>query len=132
MTVDQKAKMELTPAQYAVWEKRVYPKWQAPLRYRNFKALLENGRPLSDWAAIQTKTRTDIELAEKSKGIIIVNGSDWMGIYRNGELIYQGHDIQPHRLLELLGHKYKRVEADGDWLASRGALPTSFSEVKGA
>ncbi|MBS3648733.1 hypothetical protein KEU06_08835 [Pseudaminobacter sp. 19-2017] len=67
--------------------------------------------------------------------IIYVNGDDWVGLYANGKLVMEGHEIQPMELLEwLVGSgqtiaKVESVEPDMDWLADRGSFPNDYADV---
>lgn len=51
--------------------------------------------------------------------LVFVHVDDWVGLYRDGELLYQGHDIEPERLLELIGIDYVSV-SDADHLLGKG------------
>jgi len=68
--------------------------------------------------------------------IKLVDADDWIGIYVNDKLVYEGHSIYPTQLLDILkkhadaGFNYEAVECDDDWLAKRGNLPQNFNEVK--
>lgn len=58
-----------------------------------------------------------------------VDGDDWNGLYKDGKLIWQGHNITTYRLLELIGAEVDYKEADGDWLMDRGDLPVKLEDV---
>jgi hypothetical protein len=64
------------------------------------------------------------------KSIVIVNGDegDWLGVYLDGVLVYQGHSIEPSRLLEIIGisHTNSTVPMNGG-----GHLPRTLAGVKG-
>ena len=62
--------------------------------------------------------------------ITIVNGSDWIGIYIDGQLVYENHDIEPERLLDLVNVTYESCQVDYDWLCKRGTLPKDALELK--
>jgi hypothetical protein len=62
--------------------------------------------------------------------ITLVYGEDWIGIYRDGKLIVQGHQFSECEVLEALGYEYESVNANGKWLCERGNLPKSLDDVK--
>lgn len=61
-------------------------------------------------------------------------GDNWMGIYRDDWLIYQGHNIAWDDLLKLV--EYTTVEYFGrydcclDWLDEVGHLPEQLKDVR--
>lgn len=52
----------------------------------------------------------------------------WVGIYKRGRLVYQGHSIEPDRLLDLLGVPYVSVELDME-ANGMSLLPRDRKEV---
>jgi hypothetical protein len=65
----------------------------------------------------------------KSK-IAIVDGDDWKGLYIDGKLVTENHQLSIYDILDAIGVKYKYVPVDEDWLYERGRLPDKLSEVK--
>lgn len=61
---------------------------------------------------------------------IIDNGDDWVGIYIDGKLVTQGHQINPRELLKQLGYFVESLEPDYDWLDGEGYLPEDLKDVK--
>ena len=55
---------------------------------------------------------------------MIANTSDWMGLYIDGVCVYQGHDIEPGHLLEILG-----IEHESRWVKNHGHLPKQINDV---
>lgn len=62
--------------------------------------------------------------------VLVTNHDDWMGLYVNGVLFTEGHDIRPRDLLAAAGIELETVEPDGEWLYECGHLPQKLSEVK--
>lgn len=60
--------------------------------------------------------------------ITIVQADDWMAVYKDGTIVYQGHSISPSYLLFVLGIKYEQIEAQG-YADSFGHFPVDLSEV---
>lgn len=61
--------------------------------------------------------------------ISLVYGDDWMGVYVDGECVYQDHSVQSYRLLEIAGIQHEVVHVDLNWLENEGALPQSINDV---
>lgn len=62
-----------------------------------------------------------------------VNGDGWVGLYVNGQLVEQGHKIDPRNLLEHVAN-LERFTAESiipnqQWLDDRGMLPNRLEEV---
>lgn len=57
-------------------------------------------------------------------------GDDWEGIYIDGKLIEEGHNISPKNLLKKLGYVVETFEPDYDWLDGEGYLPEDLKDVK--
>ncbi len=70
------------------------------------------------------------DIAKGERKIDIVRGDDWMGVYENNELIYEGHSIDESTLLDLLRIKHEVVYADLNWLDSQGRLPIKLEDVE--
>lgn len=62
--------------------------------------------------------------------VTIVSSVDWLGIYVDGELKYQSHNIDPERLLSILKIPYTSADVDDVWLDSIGGrFPRHLSDV---
>lgn len=63
-----------------------------------------------------------------------VEGEDWIGLYIDSKLQYEGHDMHHKALIELvIKFSVDRVEfkdANLKWLANVGDLPNNLNEVK--
>lgn len=59
-------------------------------------------------------------------------GGDWVGLYVNDVLIFEGHSLSGVQLLDLLALPFECVEADEEWLADCGNLPTTLADVRRA
>jgi hypothetical protein len=59
-----------------------------------------------------------------------VEGDDWVGLYMDGELVYEGHSISPAYLAELLDADFERIWADDAWLYDVGTLPKNLEDVR--
>jgi hypothetical protein len=69
--------------------------------------------------------------------IVIVNGDTWRGLYINGVLVCQGHNVTARELGEAICERLPRLDmtydekyADLDWLDGEGYLPETLEEVK--
>lgn len=58
------------------------------------------------------------------------NCGDWQGLYIDGKLVMENHQLGLYEVLDAIGIKYKYVQADADWLSSVGRLPEKLSLVK--
>jgi len=61
--------------------------------------------------------------------ITIVHVEDWVGVYRDGKLLDQGHSFQEEQLLRVLG-----IEAESFWVepadSAADALPPELSQLE--
>jgi hypothetical protein len=64
-----------------------------------------------------------------SKKVKIVGYDDWWGIYVDGKLFYQDHEIPNSILLEAYGMKLDETEVDGEWMYNEGQLPEKLSDI---
>ncbi len=62
--------------------------------------------------------------------ISIVYGDDWVGLYIDGKLAYDNHQINAEDLLDVLKIDYESFSCDLEWLEERGCLPDDLDEVK--
>jgi hypothetical protein len=55
---------------------------------------------------------------------------DWIGLYEDGKLLYEGHSIDESKMLDLLGIKYRHIgEIDCNEFGCR--MPATFAELEG-
>ena len=66
----------------------------------------------------------------KAPFVTLVKADDWAGLYLDGKLIEQGHDIRIDDLLRHLGIKAEILWANDEWLNKLGGLPTNLEEVQ--
>ncbi len=64
------------------------------------------------------------------KLVLVTNYDDWEGLYIDGVLVLEGHQVRKDEMFTALGINYTEVEADVSWLASRGSLPKKLSDVE--
>lgn len=64
--------------------------------------------------------------------ISFVWGDDWKGMYLDGVLVCQDHDLDAYRVLEMLGLQYESIQVDQIWLDERGQLPNKLKLVRRA
>lgn len=64
------------------------------------------------------------------KTVTIVNADDWMGLYIDGELVYEGHSIEEETLLKYVGVNCDSFWVDDNWITERGNLPSRLEDVK--
>ncbi|TSC89542.1 MAG: hypothetical protein G01um10143_32 [Parcubacteria group bacterium Gr01-1014_3] len=62
--------------------------------------------------------------------IVIVNGDDWHGLYVNGKLYYEGHEIPTDIIFKALKVPYKAIDCDLPWLIKNGRFPADLKQVK--
>lgn len=66
---------------------------------------------------------------KEEKEIVFVIGSDWTGMYINGELVDEGHSLREEDIVQVLGFTSQTLEADSSWLDDHGSLPQKLSDV---
>lgn len=54
---------------------------------------------------------------------------DWAGIYLDGSLVYEGHNLTPEQVLDTLGISYGRTH-DVVIPFSQGSLPIDLNDIK--
>jgi hypothetical protein len=52
---------------------------------------------------------------------------DWIGLYKDGRLVQEGHSFEPSRLLQLVGVRHDMIW-DVD-LSEEGSLPQTLEEA---
>lgn len=62
--------------------------------------------------------------------VVIVSGDNWEGIYINGVLITEGHDLTAGDALASIGIHYSELGADAEWLNAEGSLPSFLKDVQ--
>lgn len=80
--------------------------------------------------------RKEISVAQKKKKIIIVCGSDWTGMYVDGEMRLQSHSLSAYHVLQMLGYDVETRDVSSDteaekWLETRGGFPETLEEYDG-
>ena len=54
---------------------------------------------------------------------------DWIGLYRDGELLHEGHSIQEEDLVKLLGFEAGHSVKDQEWFEQQGGrCPNTLPE----
>ncbi len=61
---------------------------------------------------------------------LVSNGDDWEGLYVNGELACEGHEVSPEDVAAVFERHLDRIYVDPFWLQQRGYLPKNLTEVK--
>ena len=69
-------------------------------------------------------------MTEQSKQAIFVWSDDWEGLYLDGKLVAQGHEVSGTHVARSLGYKLTSVEADREWITYEGELPELFENVE--
>ena len=54
----------------------------------------------------------------------------WDGVYINGQLVHEGHTLDPLALLEALGIDYSLREVAQEYLNDRGGYPRDLKDCK--
>jgi hypothetical protein len=62
--------------------------------------------------------------------ITLVHADDWVGLYKNGELLCEGHSFSPYHIFEALEIDVDYIEADNEWMDKVGNLPQDIKDVK--
>lgn len=61
---------------------------------------------------------------------IVSNGDDWEGLYLDGVLVDEGHEITPLALAEALGLENERVYVSYQWLGEKVSnLPEKLNKI---
>lgn len=64
------------------------------------------------------------------KKITLIYTDDWMGLYIDDNLVYEGHEIEEEVLLKHLNIDCDALWADEEWLNNRGNLPKKLEDVQ--
>jgi hypothetical protein len=62
----------------------------------------------------------------------VVLGSDWTGIYLDGELVEQGHSVSARQLAEALGYSVAEVELPISYEDDGLPLPEALADLGSA
>lgn len=68
-------------------------------------------------------------IKELTKEVTIANFDDWQGIYIDGKLIYENHDLSYKDVLNALKYSYETLEVPMDDL-DLGHLPKNLFELE--
>ena len=64
--------------------------------------------------------------------IAVFWGEDWEGLYINGKLVYENHNIRADEIITILdqhGLEATCIEVDDAWLMEKGRLPKDAANV---
>ena len=61
--------------------------------------------------------------------IVLVRGEDWVGLYKEGNLLTENHSLSIDEVLTALGIEHDVLWADDEWLNERGWLPNKLTNV---
>lgn len=65
--------------------------------------------------------------------ITIACSDDWQGLYVDGELVYQGHEVSVRTLFHFLSIdlnvKFSEIDVDFSWLEEEMTLPEKLEDV---
>lgn len=66
--------------------------------------------------------------------VVCDGDADWCGLYRDGELVLEGHlSLKPSvEVLEALGVPCETIQADPEWMEAEGRLQQFIGHVKRA
>lgn len=68
---------------------------------------------------------------ERDEFVLVSSSSgDWEGLYKNGRLIVEDHNISTYDIFKIFGILLTEKEADEGWLESEGSLPKNLSDVQ--
>jgi len=70
-------------------------------------------------------------MKEKKGKLVIVGSSsgDWYGLYQDGKLLIEDHNLRASQVLKLLGFEVDYKGAQEGWLEDRGNLPKLLKDV---
>lgn len=85
--------------------------------------------------AIERSPLEDVLALPLTERLVFVDGqaADWIAIYRDRELLFQGHpyDLDIHTLLGILEVRYDLLDHDADWFARAGyQMPKQTTDVQ--
>jgi hypothetical protein len=63
--------------------------------------------------------------------VTYVYSDDWEGLYVDGFLAAEDHNLSMEQVLSALGLEYLVIEADVEWMEEEGTLPDRVEEVRG-
>jgi hypothetical protein len=67
----------------------------------------------------------------KQSAFVVVRAEEWEGLYIDGRLVVEGHNLTAIDVLAALGIRASSQFCDEDWLADEGcSLPIELGEVK--
>jgi len=94
---------------------------------------LKEGRGDDAEELLEENVEEEVEEEEVFEGhhIWYAGGDDWSGLYIDGKLWQEGHQIYHDdwlRLLEELGHSVSEDELCPDWLTNEGVLPENMTD----
>lgn len=64
--------------------------------------------------------------------IFLAKADDWIGVYKDEWLVWQGHSLPEHMLLEVLGIEHGLQWFEGELEPWGGAFPDSLVDLIGA
>lgn len=64
--------------------------------------------------------------------LVMVSSSsgDWYGLYKDGKLVMEDHELSASQVLNALGIVIEHREAKEDWVENRGNFPVLLKDVK--
>ena len=72
----------------------------------------------------------EAEITSRPSRVIIVKADDWEGVYFDGKLIEEGHNLRLEDVLARLDMVSETVWANEVWLNNLGRLPENLEEVQ--
>lgn len=80
---------------------------------------------------LNMKYLKNINEAIDNKELVMIEGDDWEGLYKDGELIDQGHRLEVKNVLRGLGYKIDATYLEeNEWEAIGNSCPRTLDEVK--
>lgn len=65
--------------------------------------------------------------------IVSTTDGDWYGLFVNGKVVFQGHSIPQHEMLDVLSKNQpfesENFEVDSEWLDGSGEFSEDFSDI---
>ena len=60
---------------------------------------------------------------------IVTNYDDWEGLYIDGKLVDEDHQLQLKNILKILGHDVEVKKCNSNWICDQGSLPDNLDDV---
>ena len=98
---------------------------EAEYHAKNFNRQEPDGCVVEPWHAFKDHARYE----DYPPAMAIVYGYDWEGLYHDGELVEQGHELNAYQALTACGYTVVMRPMSDEWMQA-GGLPKHLEDVK--